>query len=252
MSTHKKGFSLVELLVAITISMVGLIAVSKNYTSSRQTYKLQGLQSALTEEGLYALSMMQRIISQAGFRLSPSQDIATDHIAVSANGVTLKFEADGTNLIGCNGEVPAAATAQTLVIQKTSGGKLQCGTVDWIAPAVSGTGNSSEVVDFQVKFGIDTGPASTNANFGCGTTQGDGTKPRDCIADSYVTSIPSGVTADQIMAVKLCLLLRSEASDSTLVKATEVKNCSGTDIANTQNDHKLYRVFRTTVLLKNH
>ncbi|MFZ6750563.1 PilW family protein [Undibacterium sp. Ren11W] len=251
MSMRKNGFSLIELMIAITISMVGLIAVGNNYTSSRHTYKLQSMQSALTEEGLYALSMMQRVISQAGFRQSPAQEIAADHIAISANGLTLKFEADGTNLIGCNGAVPAAAAAQTLVIKKTSDGKLQCGAIDWIAPAVSGTGNSSEVVDFQVKFGIDTGPTGTIANFGCGVTLGDGTKPRDCIADSYVTALPTGVTADQIMAVKLCLLLRSEASDSSLVKAAAVKNCSGVDVANTQSDHKLYRVFRTTILLKN-
>jgi type IV pilus assembly protein PilW len=250
MNKRKNGFSLIELLIAVTISMVGLIAVGNSYSSSRQTYKLQGMQSALTEEGLYALSMLQRVVSQSGFRLSPSADIAANHITVSTNGMTLTFEADGVNLIGCDGAVPAAASAQTLVIQKTNDGKLQCGAVDWIAPAASGTGNSSEVVDFLVKFGIDTGPANTAADFGCGTTAA-GTKPRDCIADSYVTSLPSGVVADQIVAVKLCLLLRSEATDTAIVKAADVNNCSGTAITNTQNDRKLYRVFQTTVLIKN-
>jgi type IV pilus assembly protein PilW len=251
MNKRQNGFSLIELLIAVTISMVGLIAVGNSYSSSRQTYKLQGMQSALTEEGLYALSMLQRVVSQSGFRLSPSADIAADHITVSTDGMTLTFEADGVNLIGCDGAVPAAASAQTLVIQKTNAGKLQCGTVDWIAPAVSGTGNSSEVVDFLVKFGIDTGPIGTAADFGCGTTLANGTKPRDCIADSYVTSLPSGVAADQIMAVKICLLLRSEATDSAIVKAANVNNCSGTAVANTQDDRKLYRVFQSTVLIKN-
>lgn len=250
MNARKKGFSLVELMVAVTIAMVGIIAVGKNYVTSRQTYKLQGMQSALTEEGLYATSMLQRIISQAGFRLSPAAAMPDDRIGIVGNVMTVNFDADGNNLIACDGSVPAAGLAQILVIQKT-GGKLQCGTVDWITPAVSGTGNSTEVVDFKMKLGIDTGPANTPENFGCGLPDGSGTKPRDCIADSYVSVLPVGVAADQIVAVKLCLLLRSEATDNAVAKAALVKDCSGVDIPNTKDDRKLYRAFRTTVLLKN-
>ncbi|AZP14491.1 hypothetical protein EJN92_08655 [Undibacterium parvum] len=250
MNMRKNGFSLVELLVAITISMVALVAVSASYVSSRQTNKVQGMQNPLTEEGRYAISMIQRIVSQAGFRQTPVSAMPADRIEVAANVLTARFEADGSNLIACDGSVPLAGAAQTLVIQKTNTGKLQCGTVDWIAPAISGTGNSSEVVDFLVKFGIDTGPALTPENFGCGIANA-GTKPRDCIADSYVSTLPSGVSADQIVSVKVCLLLRSEALDSSVVKPALVKDCSGTDIANTQNDRKLYRAFWTTVLLKN-
>lgn len=255
MNARKKGFSLIELLVAVAISMIGIVAVGNNYVSSRQTYKLQAMQSALTEEGLYAISMMQRIVSQAGFRLSPSATIPVDRIDITGNVMTVKFEADGANLISCDGAVPVAASLPELTIQKAAG-KLQCTAlgaatpVDWIAPAVSGTGNSSEVVDFQLKFGVDTGPAATPANFGCGLDSG-GSKPRDCIADSYVSALPIGVLAEQIVAVKLCLLLRSEATDMGVVKSGQVKDCSGVDIANTRDDRKLYRVFRSTVLLKN-
>jgi type IV pilus assembly protein PilW len=249
MTMRKNGFSLVELLIAITISMVALIAVSASYVSSRQTNKVQGMQTPLTEEGRYAISMIQRIVSQAGFRQTPVSAMPANRIEVAANVLTARFEADGSNLIACNGSVPAAGTAQALVIQKTNG-KLQCGTVDWIAPAISGTGNSSEVVDFLVKFGIDTGPALTPENFGCGIANA-ATKPRDCIADSYVSTLPSGVNADQIVSVKVCLLLRSEAVDSSVMKPALVKDCSGTEIANTKDDRKLYRAFWTTILLKN-
>ncbi|WP_295763469.1 PilW family protein [Undibacterium sp.] len=250
MNMRKNGFSLVELLVAITISMVALVAVSASYVSSRQTNKVQGMQNPLTEEGRYAISMIQRIVSQAGFRQTPVSAMPADRIEVAANVLTARFEADGRNLIACDGSVPLAGAAQTLVIQKTNTGKLQCGTVDWIAPAISGTGNSSEVVDFLVKFGIDTGPALTPENFGCGIANA-GTKLRDCIADSYVSTLPLGVNADQIVSVKVCLLLRSEAVDSSVMKPALVKNCSGTDIANTKDDRKLYRAFWTTILLKN-
>jgi hypothetical protein len=106
------------------------------------------------------------------------------------------------------------------------------------------------VVDFLVKFGIDTGPDLTPENFGCGVASA-GTKPRDCIADSYASALTNVQTADQIVSVKVCLLLRSEALDSSIVKPALVKDCSGTDINGTQNDKKLYRAFWTTILLKN-
>jgi type IV pilus assembly protein PilW len=247
MKMRKNGFSLIELMVAITISMVAMVAVSEMYVSTRQTYRLQSMQVPLTDEGRFAMSMIQRVVSQTGFRRSPATIMATDRIAIAANVITLKFDPDGINQISCDGSVPLAGVAQTLVIQK-NGNKLQCGVIDWVAPATAGTGNSSEVVGFAVTFGIDTGP-STTTNFGCGP-EAAGNKPGDCIADSYVSALP-GLAYQQIVAVKACLILRSEATDSSVVKSAAVKDCAGTDIGGSQTDHKLYRAFRTTVLLKN-
>jgi hypothetical protein len=124
------------------------------------------------------------------------------------------------------------------------------GSVDWIAPAAAGAGNGTEVVDFSVKLGVDTGPAGMNENLGCGTVSG-GVKPRDCIADAYVSALPGGVTAAQIVAIKVCWMLRSEATDASITRNANVKDCSNADIANSSNDRKLYRTFHSTVLLRN-
>lgn len=254
MKPQQDGFSLLELLLAIAISMVAVVAAANMYGATLQTRRIQAMQAPLTDEGRFAISMIQRIVAQAGFRRDPTTAVPSDRFSVASNVITAKFDPDGTNQITCDGSVPAAAAAQSLVIQK-SGSKLQCtpngGTaVDWVAPASSGSGKGAEVMDFGVTFGIDTGPANTPENFGCGTPAG-GVKPRDCIADSYVSALPSGVTAEQIVSARVCLLLRSEATDSSVSKPDPVKDCSGADIPNSQTDQKLYRKFQTTVLLKN-
>jgi prepilin-type N-terminal cleavage/methylation domain-containing protein len=254
MRRQQNGFSLLELMVSITISMVAMVAAIQMYSTTLQTRRIQAMQAPLTDEGRFAISMIQRIVSQAGFRQDPKAPVSEDRFSVASNVMTVKFDPDGMNQITCDGTVPTAGVAQSLVIQK-SGTKLQCAingaaAVEWIAPATTGIGNSAEVVDFGITFGIDTGPASTPENFGCGAAAA-GVKPRDCIADSYVSSLTGGVTAAQIISARICLLLRSEAIDGSVQKPGNVTNCSGTAITNTQDDHKLYRTFRTTVLLKN-
>jgi type IV pilus assembly protein PilW len=104
-----------------------------------------------------------------------------------------------------------------------------------------------------VQFGIDTGPADTPADFGCGEVSGS-VRPRDCIVDKYeyVDKLEAGVSSDQIKAVRVCLVLMSEAIDGSVVKPAAVRNCKDTaDIANSQDNGKLYRTFWTTVLMKN-
>lgn len=250
MKTQQKGFSLIELLIAIAISMVAMVAVTEVYVSSKANSRVQEMQNRLSEDGRFGNAMMQRVISQAGYRETPSNDIAADRIGIAANIITVKFRSDGANQMVCDGSTPAVAD-QTIVIRKHATlPKLICNTVDWIAPATGGAGNGTELVDLSVKFGIDTGPAATNENLGCGTSVAL-LKPRDCIVDSYVSALPGGVTADQIVAVKVCWMLRTEATDASIVKGANVSDCAGTAIANTQNDRKLYRTFNTTVLLRN-
>lgn len=242
------GFSLVELLVGIVISLVGMIAVVDLYSSSRQAQRVQAMQSRLSEDGRYALSMMRRVISQAGFRPNPTTALASDRFSIAGNAATVRFVADGLNQISCNGVAAVANSAQTIVIQK-SAAKLQCDAVDWVAPSSSGAGLGSEVVDLAFLYGLDTGPANTPANFGCGADVA-GFKPRDCIVDSFNTSL--GVaTSDQIVAVRVCFVLRTQSSDGAIKRDGSYKDCSGNDVAGSAGDGKLYRTFISTIQLRN-
>lgn len=246
---QNQGFTLVELMVAVVISLISMLAATELYVSSKQTYRLQGMQTRLSEDGRFALSMLQRVISQAGFRPNPSVAMVSDFILpTSGTSVTVKFTADGANSMACDGSVPAADSVQTLVIAQ-SGSKLQCGATDWLAPATAGSGNGTELVDFKLDYGTDTG-APTVADFGCGNDVGGGQKERDCIPDTYAQAAATA-NPSKIVAVRACIVLRSEAIDSAIVKAASVLDCGGVGIANSQTDNKLYRTFRSTIMLRN-
>lgn len=247
MKTPSKGFSLIELMVALTISLIVVAALTQVYASTRQTNRVQEMQSRLTEDGRFALGMLQRVISQAGFRPTTNTALASDRIvATSGTSITVKFTGDGSNIINCDGAAVAANTASTLVIT-TASNKLTCGSTDWIAPATGGKG--TEVVDFQVLYGIDTAatPNTLANDYRCGASGSN----RDCVADSFVSSLTGGVTAEQVVAVKVCLILRTEMIDTSIIKPAVLTNCSGANIASSDSDRKLYRTFQSTILLKN-
>lgn len=240
-----QGFSLVELMIAVVIALVAMLAAISLYSNTRQTYRIQGMQSRLSEDGRFAISMLRRVVQQAGFRASSSTAMGatiTPDAEASSSKFTVQFVGDGINTIDCNG---AAANGDQSLVVGLSGTSLKCGTTDWIAPS----GNGTEIVSFQVEYGIDTGPNTTPKAWGCGDLDAtDSTKRvRDCVADSYVTTVPTS----PIVAVRVCLVLRSEDTDVAIVKSATYKDCAGTVINNSQNDRKLYRTFRSTIQLKN-
>jgi type IV pilus assembly protein PilW len=273
MKTKNHGFTLVELMIAIVISLVAVLAATEVYVSTRQTNRLQGMQSRLSEDGRFAVSMLQRFLSQAGFRPTPNIALPDSDspdgppIAVANNGIRLRFVPDGANQIACDGSVllDAGGAFQAFEIGLPPlpqlGDRLQCrslaagaAAVNWIAPVAGG--NGTEVASFAVWPGIDeSGPPSISADFGCGTG-------RDCIVDRYEDELPAGVTSNQIKAVRVCLVLRSEAIDGSVVKPAGVPTCAevlanranAADvdvISGSRDDRKLYRTFVTTVLMKN-
>lgn len=271
---EERGFTLVELLVAMLIALVALTAASDMYLKTRGINRLQGMQSRLSEDGRFALSMLQRIVLQAGFHPNPNPDItanATEYNflkvatapsirngffdTLTATSFNVKFFGDNTNTVGCDGS--AVSGAQTLAIAANStAGTLKCGTSGWIAPS----GNATELVDFKVEYGADiatnssvanVAEAITPANLGCGDDSSTaGFKVRDCVADAYVLATAQA-NLEKIVAVRVCLVLRTEDTDASMVRTSAYKNCDDADIAISQTDLKLYRTFRSTIQVKN-
>jgi len=185
---------------------------------------------------------------QAGFRDNPATAISAGYITpVTSSQFTVKFTGDNVNTVDCSGA--AVTSTQSLTISEDSTNKkLTCGAVDWIAPAGSGT----ELMDFLVEYGVDSGPNTTPAEYGCGADIASTVyKERDCVADAYPAAATALASMDKIVALRFCLVLRTEDTDVSVNKNAAYKDCSNVDIANSQTDHKLYRTFRTTVQVRN-
>ena len=237
----QSGLTLIELMVAMVIALIALGAGGALYLTSSQTNRVLQMQNHLAEDGRFTLHMLQRLISQAGYRGGTGTARASNYFAATSGTVfSVNFDADGTNLIGCDG-APAAAGSTTLTVQK-SGASLTCSGTTWVGP-LGGSAQGTEVADFRVEYGVDTGPSTVaTPTISCGN------KTRDCVADSYATSLTS---VDNLVAVRVCLVLRTENTNSSLRNKASVSDCSGTAIANSQTDEKLYRTFNSTILLRN-
>lgn len=88
---QQQGVSIVELIVAMALSLILTLGVSQIYLSSKQTYRLQEAQSRVQENGRYALNVLAMYIRQAGYMGCPSSDITPRVIAntpLGADGIT--------------------------------------------------------------------------------------------------------------------------------------------------------------------
>ena len=265
----QKGFTLVELMIAITLGLIVLLAIGSIYIGSRQTYRVQEDNARLQEAGRYALEVIGRSLRQAGADTELSFGSAAINPTCSAPSAC-------TPVIGTNG---TGAAPDTLTVQFFAGrDELDSGTGNWITRDCTGgivtytptgtvitnlidvgpdagslatgtglrcTGNAggiqalvSDVEDFQVLYGIDT----TN----------------DQSADQYVAS-PTAAQWPQVVTARVCVLLQS-ANNGLAVAPQRYLNCAGALGTATgvgafttaaAGDLRLHRSFAATYNLRN-
>ncbi|MGQ5525009.1 PilW family protein [Chitinimonas sp. PSY-7] len=258
MTTRPLGFTLLELLVSMAIASVAMLGVSKLYINAQQTSRVQVSQSRLTEDGRYAISMLKRVVTQAGYHSPTDPAYDPRFTAADAKKMTFVFKSDGSNMIDCSGAVHSAANIDvTMTISGTTPSgttpmKLNCASTGGVSGANWLDGQSSSVVeDLQFSYGIDNGPppAPTKVEdvFLCKLLP----DARDCVADTYV-SAPTVAQQKDIVSVRVCLLLRSFlAQNQDLDIAVPETKCDGSALTNPDYKKYFYRKFTTTVVLRN-
>lgn len=249
----QRGFSLVELMVSLTLGSLVILALGQIYSSTSASRRVQEMQSRLAEDGRFVMGISSRLLLQAGYRNTPVYGTPFQSISASvstASSVSFVFDTDGVNHIGCNGAVdPISGPIRSVTIARTATG-LDCTytnasgptTTNWVVAAASGTSRGVEIVDFNLQYGVDTGNNTGAASaYQCAAAA-------DCIPDTY-TSTPSA--GARIVAVRVCAVLRSEQSAMAVSRPAAFTNCSGANIAASTTDRKVYRIFRTTVAMRN-
>lgn len=267
MPRHEAGFSLVELMIAITLGLIVLLAIGSIYIGSRQTYRVQEDNARLQEAGRYALEMLGRSIRQAGANAEMNFNKTATVLQCNVPGVcdaiggvngvavtdpdtlTVQFYAGSEELDpalpgwiarDCTGGKANPALGQvvtnTFYITATN---LRCtGSVGGVQPLVE------NVEDLQVVYGIDDTDVSGNPNYRS--------------ADLYVAA-PTAAQLPSVVTARVCVQIRS-ANNGLTTSPQRYLNCAGALGADTSatgfitaaaGDLRLHRSFVATYNLRN-
>lgn len=244
---NQQGFTLVELMIAVTIGLILLLVVGTVFTSSRQAFRIQEDNARIQESGRFALEILGRSIKQAGHADIPFTGFkvaftgnaitGTDGAAGAADTITLQYD----GVIGdrdCGVGTPVSAadiTAGNNIIQShfnldTANAQLRCDGTIAAAPAAPGAPPSGQAVlddieDLQILYGIDT--------------------TGDQSANQYVAAPADW---NQVVTARVCVLVRSEKTN--IVSAGNYMNCNGASVA-VPADRRLRRAFTETFNLRN-
>lgn len=110
-NSRQAGLSLIELMIAITISFVVIGGLGTVFLGSRQSYRVQDSMSRLQESGRHAMDVLARDIRQAGYA-GCARDASINEIASPATG----FNPVTTGIRGYEGgTLPAELTSSEVV-----------------------------------------------------------------------------------------------------------------------------------------
>ncbi|WP_047392613.1 PilW family protein [Chitinibacter sp. ZOR0017] len=251
---RQSGFTLVELMVGLTLALLLTLGIANIYLQTRQTFRSQTALARMTEDGKYALATLQRMIYQAGFQNTANMTAAAATAFPAGYGMTagafikgtstsvdLRFLGDTEgNMVTCaqdtsgNADYPALKLNQQYAYRLSfQNNQLSCGTLNSAGTTVTDSQVLADnIIDFKLTYGVDS----------------DG----DRLADSYTDSPTNWAN---VYAVRACMVVRS--SDDKITVSSSGKTYLNCDFPNhaqqsvDDSDGHLYRTFSTTLYLRN-
>jgi len=255
-SSRHDGFTLLELLIAMTIGMILTLVVSLLFVGSRRTYATTDDASRVQENMRYTHQLLNRMVHLAGYKSSPNTK--TEEIFNAANPVLRATEGGGTapdaltvsfqgnsngttiaadgSIIDCLGtSVPAGVTAINTFTIANGAPALFCAVGN---PAGTPVEIVPNVANMQILYGVDD-----NA---------------DLVADRYVPA--TGVALDNGRSIRFAFLFVSPTA-SALLSDSQKLDKFGAATARTYdlngvsvgpfNDKFTRRAFTMTVSMRN-
>ena len=239
------GFSLVEIMIALLIGLFLLEGILQMFSASQQTYRMQSNLARLQENGRFALDFLARDIRMAsywGCMSSSTGDISAtegalngpDSISIQAVFVLIPTGTCGSpvNAVNSCGAVNCYTDLTSTITYTIS---TPTATVSSPNPNITlyrNTNNVSNpliegIQNMQVLYGVDS--------------DGDGS------ANKYV---PANNVANMLQVVSVRISLLVATLDDYLTTQPMVYTYNG--VTTTPTDHKIRRVFNTTIALRNH
>jgi type IV pilus assembly protein PilW len=245
-----KGFTLVEMMVALALGSLLAIVVAQLFANTRDSNRATEDAARIQESMRYAASIIGRTVRIAGYKSNPTADSATvfpstaraldgtNGTGTASDTLIVRFQgAPNNTMLDCLGAVVAPDYAtinksyNKFSISTGADGRnaLFCST-DAANPSAVGTELVPGVEAMQVIFGEDTTAA-----------------PGDGYADRFVP-VGSVANLDNVVAVRIYLLLSGKESIK-LSDASTTYAVGGVDY--TYSDRKIRRVVTQTIVLRN-
>lgn len=215
--TRQSGLSLIELMVAMTLGLVITSSLGYIMLGSRSTYRTQDASARVQDTGRFAIEYIARELRAAG---------RTGDVSKLVWGNKADLDEDGID--GYSGNVDLAGDSDDITVRYQN--------------------NDNEIVTNQICFD-STGHELENR---CGAAGGNQpfAEGVQSVRFRYMAADGSwgNAAAANTIAVEACVMVRSQES-GVLSTKQKMLDCSGNEV--TQEDTRLYRVFRTVVALRN-
>ncbi|WP_045223698.1 PilW family protein [Methyloterricola oryzae] len=191
----QRGITMVEIMVALVLSLVLAAGAGQIYLANKQTYRVQDAQSRLQENGRFALDVMTRDLRQAGYVGCNS---AVTKLRVIAKAPLISLPLTGTS-------APALPTNVVVASPVTGGDNNTAGTYTNPSPAISSTLASNQLTSvvrgtdaFSVQFAESCGGRTTSPM--------TGVNPTGMIAagNSCDITVGAGTTAGTPLVISDC------------------------------------------------
>lgn len=225
MRWNQRGFTLIELMVAMLIGLILTLAALQLFMTNQRTFALQQAVAELHEDGQQAVRYMVADLRQAGRGSAVAGAIPPIDLQTSSNGANDTLAIRYWGISTCAGEVYPEEN-EIHNVYSVNGQVLQCRSVltNTTVDLVSG------VESFQVLYGID------------------GNKDGELGVTQFVTA--ADLTADSVVvAIRFALLLSSDLfRQSQSMDTTHWVLDQRVD----RSDSDLRRVFNSTVQLRNY
>lgn len=255
-----RGFTLIEMMVALGIGMLLTIIIAEVFLQTRRGYMVQDDQARVQENARFIVQSIGRVVRQAGYHtyaglpgstyfpyatapaITGTDGIITGGSDSVPDQITVRFQGSGNGagtadntMFDCLGNTyDFGVTGQTTYAIRagSDGNGLFCTKDD-----LSGTPTWQELVpgveNMQILYGVDT-DKDRNANV--------------YVRISDMANV-TGATVDNIVSARFSLLVRSPTNTSPTVNSNTY-TLNGSTIA-AANDNRIRRVVNFTVNLRN-
>ena len=234
---RQQGVTLVELMVALVISLIVLAGVGNIFIAGKRAYLAQEGLSRVQENGRFALAILSRDINLGGYhapgQAAPVAIQATDGVGTASDSITISYNAPPGGTTSCANGLRVAegdVITNAYSIENNAQG----------VPALfcnDGNSSSLELIEgienMQLLYGVDT--------------------DADRYANQYMTANNVSAFAN-VVSIRLSLLTRgSRDSGATLNKTYLLlgKTLGPYVDANGNIDGIPRRIFTTTILIRN-